>query len=142
MRLIDANLLIYAFDEASTKHERARDWLEEVYRKDDLVGLPRVALLAFLRITTNPRAMRVAAPAEEAFDRIQELLAYPKSIVLEPGPNHWTLLRDVVLRSGSVGPSITDAHLATLAIEHGAILCSHDEGFRRYVALRFENPLQ
>jgi uncharacterized protein len=141
VRIVDANLLIYAFDGESPFHDQSRTWLEGIYREDDLVGLPPATLVAFARITTNPRAMRVAASPTQAIDSIKRLIEHPKSHVLECGPRHWDLFRTVVLRSGVFGPSMTDAHLATLAIEHGALLCSHDEGFRRYQGLRFENPL-
>lgn len=33
------------------------------------------------------------------------------------------------------------AHLATLAIEHGLILCSTDGNFGRFQNLRWQNPL-
>ena len=48
MKIIDANLLVYAFDLDSPQHARAKEWLEGVYRSDDLVGLPRLVLLAFM----------------------------------------------------------------------------------------------
>lgn len=36
---------------------------------------------------------------------------------------------------------VADAHLATLAMEHGLVLCSADEDFRIFPGLRFENPV-
>jgi hypothetical protein len=35
----------------------------------------------------------------------------------------------------------TDAHLAALAISHGAVLVSCDNDFSRFKGLRLENPL-
>ena len=63
------------------------------------------------------------------------------TLMVECRPNHWALFRDLVMRAGVFGPSISDAFLATLAIERGATLCSGDEGFRRYDGLLFENPM-
>lgn len=34
-----------------------------------------------------------------------------------------------------------DAHLAALAVEHGATLMSADRGFARFPGLRFRNPI-
>lgn len=141
MRIIDANLLIFAFREASERHAEAKSWLERVYATDDVVGIPALVLLAFVRITTNPRIMSPPARLETAFGQVEELLNHPKTLVVEPGPSHWKVLRKVALQAGVRGPAMTDAFLATLAIEHGATLCSQDEGFRRYKDLRFENPL-
>jgi predicted nucleic acid-binding protein len=39
------------------------------------------------------------------------------------------------------GPLSMDAHLAALAIEHGAILCTTDRDFSRFSRLRTYNPL-
>ena len=35
-----------------------------------------------------------------------------------------------------------DAHLAALAVEYGASLCSTDRDFARFDRLRWENPLE
>jgi len=40
------------------------------------------------------------------------------------------------------GPLIMDAHLAALAIEHGATLCTNDRDFLRFPGLKVEFPLQ
>ena len=141
MKIIDANLLIYAFTPGAPQHMAPRTWLERIYMEDDLVGIPRLVILAFLRITTNPRVMGVPATTIEAVARIDSLLNHPKTVVVECGSNHWSIFKTVVAQSGVTGPSLTDAHLAALAIEHGSTLCSHDEGFRRYANLKFENPL-
>lgn len=42
---------------------------------------------------------------------------------------------------GATGNLTSDAHLAALAIEHGARLCSTDNEFARFAGLRWENPL-
>jgi len=39
------------------------------------------------------------------------------------------------------GPLVTDAHLAALAIEHGATLFSTDGDFSRFPRLRWQNPV-
>ena len=40
------------------------------------------------------------------------------------------------------GPLVMDAHLAALAIEHGATLCTTDRDFTRFKGLRLLNPLE
>jgi toxin-antitoxin system PIN domain toxin len=141
LRIIDANLLIYAWDSSSPHHERARTWLEDVYASDDIVGIPRLVALAFVRIVTNPRAMVVAATPHEALKRMDSLINHPKTVVVDAGVRHWSIFKSLVAESGVSGPSMTDAFLAALALEHGAWFCSHDSGFRRFSGLKFENPL-
>jgi uncharacterized protein len=43
---------------------------------------------------------------------------------------------------GTAGNPTSDAHLAALAIEHGAELCSHDTDFIRFPGLRWHDPLE
>lgn len=142
MKLIDANVLIYALDNQSPHHGSLKGWLERVYLEDDVVGLPRMSLLAFIRITTNPRIMSTALSSEQALSCVQSLLSHPKSVILSGGPNHWQIFRRVVSSSGVFGPAVTDAYMAALAIEHGCLLCSTDQGFRRFRDLKFMNPLE
>ena len=42
---------------------------------------------------------------------------------------------------GIAGNLTSDAHLAALAIEHGAQLCSADSDFARFPGLKWMNPL-
>ncbi len=42
--------------------------------------------------------------------------------------------------TGTAGNLTTDAHLAALAISHGATLASCDAGFGRFRHLRWEDP--
>ena len=59
MILSDANLLLYAYDKSSSSHARSRRWLEAALSGDEPVGLAWITLLAFLRISTNPRAVAI-----------------------------------------------------------------------------------
>jgi len=62
--------------------------------------------------------------------------------VINPTERHAAVLRELLLPLGTAGPLTTDAHLAALAIEHGAQLCSCDTDFARLQGLRWTNPLQ
>jgi len=59
----------------------------------------------------------------------------------QPTPHHLRTLRDLVLPLGTAGNLTSDAHLAALAIEHSAELCSTDNDFGRFGRLRWRNPL-
>lgn len=60
---------------------------------------------------------------------------------LQPTPRHWGLLKDLLASGQARGSLVTDAHLAALAIEHGATLCSTNQDFWRFPSLRWMNPL-
>jgi uncharacterized protein len=50
-------------------------------------------------------------------------------------------LRDLLARLGVAGNLTSDAHLAALAIEHGATLYSADNDFSRFAGLRWVDPV-
>ena len=140
MKLIDANILLYAYDTDSRYHERARTWLENV-----MVGGPvRLAittLMAFVRISTDPRVFQQPLAAGVACDHVAEWLALPDVAIAEPTPDHWAVLARLAMDGQARGPLMMDAHLAALAVEHGAMLCTSDRDFRRFRGLRTLDPL-
>ena len=141
MKLIDANLLLYGVNIASPVHARARAWLEAAFRGDEVVGLPWVVMLGFLRVATNPRALPRPLSAEAATDLVDGWLALPNVVALSAGDDHWTTLRALLSETGTAGNLTTDAHLAALAIEHDCELYSTDADFGRFPRLRWVNPL-
>jgi predicted nucleic acid-binding protein len=62
-------------------------------------------------------------------------------VTLEPGERHALALRDLVRPTGTAGNLVTDAHLAALAIGHGARLATADRDFGRFPGLDWFDPL-
>jgi hypothetical protein len=142
MIVVDANLLLYAVDTSSVHHQASRRWLENTLSGNEAVGLPWATLLAFLRIGTNPRLRKDAFTIEEASAIVAGWLERPTVTLLNPDERHWQILRDLMVRGQVRGPLVTDAHLAALAIEHGAELATTDRGFARFAGLKFFNPIE
>lgn len=141
MTLTDVNLLLYAHDAASVHHQRARSWLEERLSGADTFAFSWTVIVGFLRLATNHRVFEQPLSAAEALDRIDGWLGQPCAIVLDPGPRHTQILRELLTPLGTAANLTTDAHLAALAIEHGARLCSADGDFARFPGLNWSNPL-
>ena len=141
MILIDANILLYAYDPSTSHHQAALDWLEEIFSAPEPVGLTWVTLLAFLRIGTSPRALENPLSVHEASAIIAEWLDRPMVTLLNPGERHWEILRQLMAKGQARGNLIMDAHLGALAIEHGATLATCDRDFARFPGLKFFNPL-
>ena len=141
MILIDANVLIYAVNSQSPLHRKAKAWLEATLSGPDTVGLSWTVLLAFLRLTTRSGIFEKPLPVETAFDVVDAWLAQPSVVTVDPTARHLRIVRDLLLPLGSGGNLTSDAHLAALAIEHGAELCSSDNDFHRFQGLRWRNPL-
>jgi len=141
MIVIDANLLLYAHDAGSVHHSAARRWLENTLSGDEPVGLAWVAVLAFLRVGTNSRLRRDGPTPAEAIAIVADWFERPTVTLLNPGERHWGILREMMTQGQVRGPLVTDAHLAALAIEHGAALATTDRDFARFPSLKFFNPL-
>jgi uncharacterized protein len=139
--LPDVNLLLYAVDAEAPRHAQARAWLEEVLSGTEEVGFAWAVLLGFVRISTNPAAFEAPLEGAQAFGYVEEWLARPVVMPLTPGPAHLTLIRELLQPLGAAGNLTSDAHLAALAIEHGAELCSSDTDFGRFKGLRWTDPL-
>lgn len=141
MIVVDVNLLIYAVNEDSPDHKRAKSWLEAAVSGTETVGLSWIVLLAFLRLTTRPGLFQKPLSVNAAFEIVNAWLQQPSVTVPEPTARHLQIMRDLISPLGTGGNLTSDAHLAALAIEHGAELCSADNDFGRFNRLRWRNPL-
>jgi toxin-antitoxin system PIN domain toxin len=139
--LIDANLLIYAINSDSPQHASARRWLERTLSGTATVGLPWVVILAFIRVTTRPGVMQRPLPSVDALSYVHSWLQQPCVEAVVPGEHHWSILRNLLEATGVAGNLTSDAHIAALALEHGACVCSTDHDFARFAGLMHVNPL-
>ena len=142
MKLLDANILLYAYDTSSSHHEICRAWLESAFNTDETIALPWQTVLAFVRITTNPRAVKTPLSSANACAIVGTWLERPNVVVVNAADRFWTILRQQILEAQVSGPLVTDAALAALAIEQGATLWSTDRDFRRFQGLKLLDPLQ
>ena len=141
MKLVDLNLLLYAVNRDAEPHERARRWWEASLSEEEPVGLAWAVLLGFLRISTSGRVMPKPLRPDLAMAIVGEWLAQPPVRIVQPTASHWDLLKQLLQPLGTAGNLTTDAHLAALALEHGATLYSTDSDFQRFAHLKWKNPL-
>lgn len=147
MIVLDANILLYAYDSASAEHVKARAWIEEVFSQADPVGLPWQTIVAFLRIMANTRLPGERFSLEEAARLVDRWLDQPNVRLLAPGEGHsgyehWPLLRRMIVEGQAQGSLVSDAQLAALTVEYGGTLHTTDRDFARFPGLRWKNPLE
>ncbi|HEY4446725.1 MAG TPA: type II toxin-antitoxin system VapC family toxin [Steroidobacteraceae bacterium] len=142
MKLLDANILLYAYDRSSPHHTACRAWFEAALNAEESVALPWQTILAFVRIATSPKATQRPLTGSVACAIAESWLSRPNVAVLGPGERFWEIFRGQVLEAQISGPLVTDAALAALTLENGAVLCSTDRDFRRFKDLRVLDPLQ
>lgn len=141
MILVDANLLLHAYNPRSADHEASRRWLEAALSGTELVRFAWVTIWAFIRITTSARVFEHPLSLAEADIIVSSWLAQPPAGILEPGDRHWDLLRELLRNGQASGPLAMDAALAAIALEHGATLYTTDRDFTRFDGLTWINPL-
>ena len=139
--LVDANVLLYAVDRDSPFHDRARGWLETALNGTRRIGIPWSSSTAFVRIATNPRALRDPLPPGIAWEVVEAWLDAPAAWIPAPGDAHreifGRLVRDLDLR----GNLVADAAVAALCIEHGLDVVSADTDFARFTEIDWVNPI-
>lgn len=137
----DANIILYAYNGDAPKHVEAKQWFEEQLLSPDSFSLSWQIITAFLRISTNPRAFPQPFDLREASEIVDEWLALPNIEILTPTANHWRIFQTLIVEGQTRAALMMDAHLAALAIEHGAILATTDSDFSKFSALQTINPL-
>lgn len=141
MILLDVNVVVYAYREEAPEHAAYARWLGQAIQSDEPCGVSDVVLSGVVRIVTNPRIFRTAAPTERALGFADALRGGPNVIRVEPGPRHWPIFKRLCTEAGAKGDLIPDAWLAALAIESGSELITADRGFARFPGLRWRHPV-
>lgn len=132
MNVVDANVLLYAVNRQSAHHDAARSWLTAALSGGEVVGLPWVSLLAFIRVSTSRRIFQSPLTPADAMSVVESWTAQPAVVPVEPTSRHLPILRGLLEQAGTAGNLTTDAHVAALAIEHGAQIVSFDRDFERF----------
>jgi toxin-antitoxin system PIN domain toxin len=141
MKLVDLNLLIYAVNRDAPHHKAAKKWWEDCLSGSAPVALAWIVILGFLRIMTSGRIMPAPLTDAQAMEMMDDWLKQPAVIVLSSTEKHWHIFRELIAPLGTAGNLTSDAHLAALALEHGATLYSADNDFSRFRRLKWKNPL-
>lgn len=142
MKLVDLNILLYAVNVNAPHHVPIIDWWEDALNGDETVGLAWPVVVGFLRISTNPRIFPEPLTFEVAVEQIDDWLGLDVVSVVTETRDHWRVFRELLVDVGAAGNLAADAHLAALAMTHGATLASCDADFARFDGLRWENPLR
>ncbi|GAC1320915.1 MAG: type II toxin-antitoxin system VapC family toxin [Thermoleophilaceae bacterium] len=140
MLVIDANVLLHAVNQRAREHRAASAWLRGALGGGEAVAFAWTVMLAFLRVSTHPAAFPRPLTSGQAAEILERWLESPAAVTLEPSPRHLPLLRGLLEASGTAGNLVGDAHLAALALEHGAAVVSFDRDFARFEGIVLKRP--
>lgn len=137
---VDANVLVYASNEADPVHAPARALVERLAAGPDLVYLFWPALMGYLRIVTHPAILpRPLAPGD-ALGNVAALLALGHVRAPGEGESFWDVFR-ATAGDQARGNTVPDAHLAALMRLHGVTtIYTRDRDYRRFDGIRVQDP--
>lgn len=140
MKLVDANVLLYAVNSDARHHEASRRWLDNALSGSDTVAFAWVALLAFVRLSTKVGLFPSPLDIDGAMHRVEAWLGAAPAVVIEPTVDHARVVRSLLESVGVGGNLVNDAHLAALAIEHRCDIVSYDRDFGRFPGVDARPP--
>jgi len=135
--LVDANVLLHAVNLRAREHEAASAWLASALAGTEAVAFAWTVILAFPRVSTHPAVFPKPLTSSRA---CEAWLGAPPAVTPEPTRRHLALLRGLLEREGTAGNLVNDAHLAALALEHGATVVSFDRDFARFEGIDLRRP--
>lgn len=141
MIIPDANILIYAHDEASPWHDKARDWWEEALSGTEPVGLPWVVVLAVTRLLTHPIVCKNPLSPGQVREIVENWVSCPHVRLIHLSENALGRFFDLLKEAGTGGNLSTDALIALHSLEHSAAIVSNDRDFDRFAGVKRINPL-
>ena len=95
----------------------------------------------FVRIATNPRVFLNPMTPAEAAGHVRAWLGQPPVQVIVPSHDHLHQTLELLETLGTAGNLVSDAQMAALALDHGAVLHTADTDFVRFPGLRWFNPI-
>ena len=138
---LDVNILLYAANSSSERHERARRLLEHVAAGPAILHLFWPVLIGYVRIATHPAVFERPLGLEEALAGIDDLLDRPHVRASGEEDPFWPTFRRVAADVGSRGNLVSDAHLVALMGQHGvSTIWSHDRDFRKFTGITPKDP--
>lgn len=141
MKIVDLNVILYAINRSSPRHEQARAWWEMALAGPEPVGLPWVVVLGFLRLSTRSSIFPMPLSVEDACAYVTRWLSKPNVRLVVETEEHWLHLQRLLLQRGTGGNLTTDAHIAALTVCYGGTLVSFDHDFSRFPGLRWTQPV-
>ncbi len=141
MIIPDLNILVYAFNSDAPYHREASSWWESVVNAGELIGIPWVVYLGFLRLLSGRQVVQKPYPIDELLAITRDWFCYPNIRLLYSSSKTQELLEMLMSKYHLPGSLVTDAAITAAVMEHRGTLYSNDTDFKRFTEIRVRSPL-
>lgn len=138
--LLDVNVVVAAHRDDHVHYATAGHWFQGILGGTAPFAVPLVVWASFLRLVTNRRIFDPPTPLADAFAFLEATCAQPHHLLLQPGPHHLEILREICVETNATADLVPDAVIAAIALEHGAVVASMDRDFARFPSIDFVVP--
>ncbi len=140
MILSDVNVLVHAFRSDAGDHKLCRNWLNGVVNGDSRYGVCPQVLSGMIRVTTHHKVFSQPSRIAEVLGFCEVLMAQPHCVIIQPGPQHWSLFSRLCKEVDARGNLVADAWYAALAVESGCEWVTLDRDYARFHGLKWRLP--
>jgi toxin-antitoxin system PIN domain toxin len=140
VRLIDANVLLYADNASVEHHDESREWLTRALAGVEPLIVPWLSVISYLRISTNPSIHPQPNSLNESLMFVRALFSSPAVMPGEPDDRHLDRVSELLGATGHGGNLVNDAHLGAIALQFGATVVTYDNDFARFPGVRWMRP--
>lgn len=138
---LDVNVLLYASDQSSGHHLRARRFVESCAAGPEILCLAWPTLMSYLRIATHPRIFSAPLPPSDALGNIAALIGLPHVRAVSELDGFVDAYKHVTGETPVRGNLVPDAHIAAILLQHGVrTLYSNDRDFRKFPSIDLRDP--
>jgi toxin-antitoxin system PIN domain toxin len=138
---VDVNVLLYASDRSSDRHERARRFIEACAAGPEILFLTWPTLMAYLRIATHPRIFASPLSPDEALRNVAALLGLPHVRAVSEQDGFLEAYRRVAGAMAVRGNLVPDAHVTAILLQHGVkTFYTSDRDFLKFESLDARDP--
>jgi toxin-antitoxin system PIN domain toxin len=103
VRVVDANVLLYAVNADTAHHQASHRWLNAALAGGDTVAFSWTVLTAFVRISTKVGLFPHPLSPDDAMAQVENWLRAPGATVVHPSSAHLGILTRLLLGVGTGG---------------------------------------
>lgn len=142
MIAVDTNILVYAHRIDNEWHDAAAKGIRSLAEARTAWAIPWPCVHEFFGVVTRHNLFNPPSTPDLAMAQIEAWFESPSLYLIGESAKHLDTLKLLVAGAKLRGPTIHDARIAAICIDHGVSeLWTADRDFLKFPGLRVRNPL-